>query len=243
MISRDEFAHPEFLTDAVWLNQHLSDPDLAIIDIGPEAGFLRGHVPGAVFLADNYERDPELGWVNTFPPERFAATCQGLGIGDDTLVVVYDNSQSLQAARFWWVLNYYGHTRVKVLDGGWRAWASGGFPVSFDLSHYAGNHQAGQPPTPVTFTPRIEPSLKCDLAEVQAGLQRSDTIIWDTRSYPEFSGQQDRGHQRRGHIAGAVHLEWFDLMDPATHRFKSPEEIRRRLAEGGFTPDKAVFAY
>lgn len=242
MTSRSEFAHPEFLTDAAWLSQHLDDPDLVIIDVGPEAGFQRGHVPGAVFLADNYERDPELGWVQTFPPERFAATCQGLGIGDDTLVVVYDNSQSLQAARFWWVLNYYGHSRVKVLDGGWRAWVSGEFPVSFALNSPL-DSQAGQPQTGVTFTPRTEPSLKCDLAEVRAGLEHGDTIIWDTRSYPEYTGQQDRGHQRRGHIAGAVHLEWFDLMDPATHKFKAPEEIRQRLAERGFTPDKAVFAY
>ena len=120
------------MADPTWLRDHLDDSNLVIVDLDAEAGYLRGHIPGAVFLDNNYERNPETGWVDTMPPERFAAVCQGLGIGDDTLVVAYDNNMSLQAARFWWTLSYNGHTNVKVLDGGWRGWVAGGGAIAFD---------------------------------------------------------------------------------------------------------------
>ena len=85
--------------------------------------------------------------------------------------------------------------------------------------------------------------MKGELEEVKAACTLSDAVIWDTRSLPEYSGQLDRGNRHRGHIAGAVNLEWFDLMDRETHRLKSPSEIRLLLANQGITPDKAVFAY
>ena len=71
------------------------------------------------------------------PPERFAAVCQSLGIGDDTLVVAYDNNMSLHAARFWWTQSYYGHRNVKVLDGGWRGWVSEGGAVALTAARHA----------------------------------------------------------------------------------------------------------
>ena len=70
------FTHPEYLADPGWLQAHLSNPNLVVVDLDAEAGYLRGHIPGAVHLANNYERNPETGWVNTQPPERFAATCK-----------------------------------------------------------------------------------------------------------------------------------------------------------------------
>ena len=143
-------AHPGYLVDPNWGHSHLDDSGVVIVDIDTQVGYSRGHIPGAGILPDNYERDPETGLVHTFPPERFAATCGALGIGDDTTVVVYDNNMSLSAARFWWVLNYNGHQNGKVLDGGWRRWASEGNPVSFDPPGLNQN---------AAFTPRNEESL------------------------------------------------------------------------------------
>ena len=104
MTIENEFANTEYLADPAWLQAHRNDPDLVIVDLDAEAGYLRGHIPGALFLDNNYERNPETGWVDTMPPDRFAAVCQALGIGDDTLVVACDNNMSLHAARFWWTL-------------------------------------------------------------------------------------------------------------------------------------------
>ena len=137
MTTAEGFAHPEYLVDAQWVAAHLDDPNLVVLDGDVEAGYLRGHIPGAVLVPDNYAKDPDTGRVHILAPDKFARFCENLGIGDDTLVVTYDNNQSLYAARLWWCLNYYGHTNVKVLDGGWRAGstaairsASTGLPAS-----------------------------------------------------------------------------------------------------------------
>ena len=231
----DGLAHPEYLISPAELQSGLTAPDLVVVDLDSAAGYQRGHIPGAAHLADSYERNPATGWVNTLPPERFAAVCQGLGIGDNTAVVAYDNNLSLYAARFWWTLRYYGHSQVRVLDGGWRAWVAAGGPVSF-----------APPPAvaaDVPFTPQVDPSLSVDLPAVRSGCDLDDTVIWDTRSAGEFAGTVNRGNKRAGHIAGAIHLDWLDLMDRDTHRFKPAAELRQILNAKGITADKAVFAY
>jgi len=227
-------AHPEYLVDPAWVQSHWEDTDVVVLDIDTEAGYSRGHIPGSVMLLDNYERNPETGLVHTFPPERFAATCQTLGIGDDTAVVVYDNNMSLSAARFWWVMNYNGHPNVKVLDGGWRRWACESWPVSFDRAVINQD---------VIFTPNIDKSLIVEMEEVLAGCSLPEVVNWDTRTSGEYDGTVNRRDQRKGHVAGAAHLEWSDLMNRDTHRFKSRQEMRFILDSHGITPDKAIFAY
>ena len=228
------FAHPEYLVDAEWVAGHLDDPDVVVVDGDVEAGYLRGHIPGAVLVPDNYEKDPDTGRVHILPPDKFAAMCQNLGIGDATLVVAYDNNQSLYAARLWWALNYYGHTNVKVLDGGWRRWVAEGRPIDF-------NRPA--PRAGAAFTPQIDDSLMVKVDELKEACSLSDSLIWDVRSDGEYTGANDRGNKRAGHIPGAVHLEWFNVMERDSHRFKPAEEIRQMLNAKGITPDKAVFAY
>ena len=228
------FAHPEYLVDPAWVQSHWEDADVVVLDIDTEAGYSRGHIPGSVMLLDNYERNPETGLVHTFPPERFAATCQTLGIGDDTAVGVYDNNMSLSAARFWWVMNYNGHPNVKVLDGGWRRWACESWPVSFDRAVINQD---------VIFTPNIDKSLIVEMEEVLAGCSLPEVVNWDTRTSGEYDGTVNRRDQRKGHVAGAAHLEWSDLMNRDTHRFKSRQEMRFILDSHGITPDKAIFAY
>lgn len=234
MTTAEGFAHPEFLVDADWVAAHLDDPNVVVVDGDVEAGYLRGHIPGAVLVPDNYEKDPATGRVHILPPEGFAAMCQNLGIGDDTLVVAYDNNQSLYAARLWWALNYYGHSNVKVLDGGWRQWVVEGRPVSFDHP---------PPRSGATFTPRADESIMVKVDELKAACALSDALILDVRSDGEYTGANDRGNQRAGHIPGAVHLEWFNVMERDSHRFKPAAEIRQLLNQHGITPDKAVFAY
>ena len=59
----------------------------------------------------------------------------------------------------------------------------------------------------------------------------------------EYDGTVNRRNRRKGHVAGAVHLQWSDLMEADTHRFKPPQELQRILGEVGITPDKAIYAY
>jgi thiosulfate/3-mercaptopyruvate sulfurtransferase len=228
------YAHPEFLTDAEWVDAHRNDPNVVVVDTDVDAAYNRAHIPGAMIVADNFEKDPDTGRVHILAPEKFAAMCQGLGIGDDTLVVTYDNSQSLYAGRLWWALNYYGHTNVKVLNGGWRRWVSEGRPVEATRP---------SPGTGVTFTPKANEAIMCRMNELKATYNNPDVVVWDVRTDGEWDGTADRGNKRNGHVPGAVHLEWFNMMERDTHQFKPASEIRRILSEHGITSDKTVHSY
>ena len=79
--------------------------------------------------------------------------------------------------------------------------------------------------------------------ELKAACSLDDVVVWDVRSDGEYDGSSSRGNKRVGHVPGAVHLEWFNVMDRETQCFKPADEVRRMLTEKGITPDKAVYAY
>ena len=229
----DSYTHPEYLADAAWVDAHKSDKDVVIVDCEIEAAFARGHIPGAVLVPDNYEKDPDSGRLFLMQPDQFKGMCEGLGIGDNTLVIAYDHSRSLTAARLWWALNTYGHTNVKILNGGWRAWISHGGAVDFGRTSIK----------PVTFTPKRDDSKLATAADLRQACELGEAVIWDVRSDGEWDGSNSRGNKRVGHVPGAVHLEWFNLIDAETNEFKSAADIRSILTEHGITPDKNVYTY
>ena len=232
-MATESYAHPEFLVDAAWVDAHKGDANVVIVDCEVVAAFARGHIPGAVLVPDNYEKDPDSGRVLLMNPEQFKAMCEGLGIGNDTLVIAYDHSRSLTAARLWWALNTYGHTNVKILNGGWRAWIAYGGAVDF----------AKASPESATFTPQHDDSMLVTVDELKQVCEVGGSVIWDLRSDGEWDGSNNRANKRGGHVPGAVHLEWYNLMDSETNEFKPAEEIRRLLTEHGITPDKNVYTY
>ena len=233
-MAQEGYTHPEYLVDAEWVDAHKDDANVVVVDTDVEPAYSRGHIPGAVMVPDNYEKNPDTGRVHIMSPDQFAAMCQRLGIGDDTQVITYDNSQSLYAARLWWALNYYGHANVKILDGGWRRWVTEGRQVDLTRPRAA---------TGVTFTPKANEAIMCRMDELKENYNRPDVAVWDVRSDGEWEGTNSRGNKRVGHIPGAIHLEWFNVMDRETHRFKPAGEIRSILTGLGITPDKTVYSY
>ncbi|MBC7870012.1 MAG: sulfurtransferase, partial [Chitinophagaceae bacterium] len=138
------------IVSTAWLAEHLNDDNLRIIDIrghvapptdphphyfAHRADYDQSHLPGAVFV--DWVRDitdpasPNGTQIAT--PEAYAAFMSSLGIGDDTLVVAYDDAGAMFAARMWWTLNYYGHDKVVILDGGWQKWISEDRPVTTEI--------------------------------------------------------------------------------------------------------------
>ena len=228
------YAFPEYLADTEWLAAHLDDPRLRIVDTDVEAAYQRGHVPGAVLVPDNYEKDPSTGRVHILPAAEFGQLMESLGIGDATTVVTYDNSRSLYAGRLWWALRYYGHEGVKVLNGGWRKWASEGNPISIEPAE---DRRAAK------FTPKPDPSLIVTTEELKGTYDKEGTLVWDVRSREEYTGENRRHNRRPGHIPGATHLEWLEMIDAKSHAFKPAEEMRRILESRGITPDKEVVAH
>ncbi len=227
------YAHPELLAETEWLATHMNDAGLRIVDCeGPDA-YGRAHILGAVTIGANDFIKGSDG-VHVMPPGEFAEMMGGLGIGNDTLVVAYDGHFSRNAARLWWVLNYYGHSNVKVLNGGWRKWIAEGRPISDRASSVQ----------KTTFKPRVQPSLMVTAEGLKAAIGKRGTVIWDVRSRDEYTGANDRGNKYSGHVPGACHLEWLEAIDTqGLATFKPAEAIRAMLAEKGITPEKQVYTY
>lgn len=234
MVDQQRYVHPEYLVETDWLANHLSDDNLIIVDTDVAPAYQRGHIPGAALIPDNYEKDPSTNRVHILPADKFAEMMESLGIGDDTLVIAYDNSRSLYAGRLWWALHYYGHTAVKVLNGGWKKWVTEGRPTSI---------AEPQPPRAAKFTPRTDPSLIVDTEELKEAYGKPDVTVWDVQTRGEYTGETTRNNKRPGHIPGAVHLEWSEMMDEATHTFKPASEIQRLLEANGITTQHEVFSH
>src|SRR5712691_8974353 len=123
------YAHPEQLVETDWVAAHGADANVRIVDMR-QNGYADGHVPGAVYVSPVAIRDAKA--PPTFLPTAaaFEQMMAALGISDATRVVVYDERGGIYAARLWWILNYYGHAHVALMNGGWVKWTAEQRPAS-----------------------------------------------------------------------------------------------------------------
>ncbi len=221
------------LVEVDWLRERLDDRNLRIVDCDPPDAYKRAHIAGAIGVEDNWFKDPnDRRYV--MKPEQFAATMSALGIGDETDVLAYDGAGNHYAARLWWCLAYYGHSRVWLLNGGWQQWFGNGLPVSIERTS----------PPPGRFTPRANESLRASAEDVLRAISRDDAVILDVRSDDEWLGKNDRGNKRAGHIPGAVHVEWLNnVTADELQRVKNSEELRAMYEAAGVTPDKEIVVH
>ncbi|MFN3647831.1 MAG: sulfurtransferase [Gemmobacter sp.] len=219
------------LVSAEWLAERLHRPGLVIVDTRKGDGHASAHIPGARKLA----LDPHLhhpGRVED--PQVFAAEMVRLGIGPDTDIIAYDDGNNLFAARLWWVLHYHGHTRARVLDGGWDGWVAAGLPVT----------DASAPePDPGAFVPRLVAALLAETADMRAAMHNPHALILDVRGEAEWMRQEPKEISMAGHVPGARHLVWTDVIDPATHRFRPVDDLRTRFAAVGLRPTSEIITY
>jgi thiosulfate/3-mercaptopyruvate sulfurtransferase len=234
------YAQPELLVETDWLAERLDDPHLRLVDCDPLEVFRRAHIKNALGIpVHHYIKQPEYtvdprAYPLVAPPDTMKALMERMGIGDDNLVVAYDSFGCLWAARLWWVLCYYGHTNVKVLNGGWKKWFDEGRPVSID--------RPSLPPS--TFTPRPNPDVLCTLDYGRANVGNADVVFLDVRSDEEWDGSNNRGNKRAGRIPGAVHLEWLNFVTADKYQtIKPAHELRAMLEAVGATPDKEIVTY
>ncbi len=226
---------PSFV-DSGWLQSRLDFPGLRIVQVGGENHYTRMHVPGAVFVAY-----PEFVTQRDGIPglradaEVLASLFSRLGIGQDSTVVAYDVTGGMDASRFVWSLMSMGHTGgAVVLDGGLGVWVQEQRPVESQTQEI----------TPVSFmlAPNVE--FEADREEVLAVIEKGgEAILLDTRTRNEYVGQTLRGP--RGHLRGAVHLDWIEtLMARHNPRLQPQDAIRARLAAIGITdPEREVIVY
>jgi thiosulfate/3-mercaptopyruvate sulfurtransferase len=229
-------AGSDLLVSTAWLADHLEGAgrDFALIDAGEAVAYRRAHIPGAVGLPHPYlKANDDPGHV--MPPAEFEELAGSLGISDQTPVVIYDDNASLHAARVWWVFQLYGHSDVRVVDGGFNAWLDEGRPLTSLVPR----------PSRATCTARVDAGAACDLDELTRAVDgAAPPQIWDLRSDGEWTGAELRGNARGGHVPGARHLEWRQLMQgPPARRFRPLEEIEALLRDAGIDPNAPTVTY
>lgn len=225
--------HPLLVT-TTWLADRLDDDAFVLIDCGEPLAYRRVHIPGAVGVPHPYLKAAEDP-LHVLSADEFERFVRAAGISSGTPVILYDDNASLHAARVWWVFDLYGHTQVRVLDGGFNAWLDEGWPLTSQLPH----------PEPGDLTAHLDDRCLCRIDELTAALDGgSPPQIWDTRSDAEWTGENDRGNRRAGHVPGAHHLEWSRLMEgPPARRFRPLDEIRRQLVDAGIHPEAETVTY
>ncbi len=230
----------EVTVSTEWLATHLGDPDLRVADVrgkvlppGSKPRYLAkrvdydaAHVSGAVFI--DWTRDivdpADPVPMQIAQPGPFAAKMAELGIGARTLVVAYDDYDHIFAGRFAWALRYYGHDRVRVLDGGWARWVAESRP-----SHSAPPKMSAPSEA---FVATARPALRRTADEVARSLGRSDVLLIDARPAEQYAGAVSAA-TRSGHIPGAFNVPYARLVDPATGRFLDAPALARAFQESG----------
>jgi thiosulfate/3-mercaptopyruvate sulfurtransferase len=203
-----------------------------VLDLRAPEFYSNGHIPGArsldIFGISLIDTRPE-------PLAAFLWIIDHLigakGVSSDSRVVVYDAMSGERAARLFWFLEFFGHRKVHMLDGGFTAWVKAGLPTT----------QAAEPATRGNFRGRPQRDLLATADDILERLNQPDTAIVDARSEAENQGTLVRS-KRGGRIPGAVHMEWKENLNP-DGTFKSAEALRNQYAALGVTPDREVIPY
>lgn len=232
---------PGPLVGVEWLRDHARDPALRIADVrwslaGPPGRerHAAGHLPGAVFLDAQAELSSPGEGPGRHPvpsAAKLARVLGAAGIGDEHVVVAYDDDGGSIAARLWWLYRHYGHDgRAAVLDGGIGAWTEAGLPLVTEPPSYA----------PATWTPGPARDDRVGTAEVAAMLG-GPSLLLDARAGERYRGETEPVDPRAGHIPGARSAPWAANLGDGG-RFLEPDALRARYAALG-AADRPVVAY
>jgi thiosulfate/3-mercaptopyruvate sulfurtransferase len=233
----------EPLVSTQWLGDHLSSPDVRIVDASwylasagrdAKAEYRESHIPGAVFFDIDEISDTSSSYPHMLPPpEKFASRVKKLGLGDGNRVVVYDGAGIFSAARVWWMFRAMGKNEVSVLDGGLPKWKAEGRPLDDMPSVTKERH----------FTPRPNHLIIRSIDQVAANLKSGKEQIVDARSPARFHAQEPepRPGVRGGHIPGSKNLHYTRLLnDDGTMR--KGEALAAAFREAGVDTAKPVVA-
>jgi thiosulfate/3-mercaptopyruvate sulfurtransferase len=226
------YAHPEQIVDTAWVAAHGSDANVRIVDMR-QSGYAEGHVPGAVYLAPVAIRDAKNPPTFLLTPQAFEELMAKLGISEATRVIAYDERGGIYAARLWWILNYFGHSNVALMNGGWLKWSAEHRPTSADAPAV----------TPAKFTAKPQPRWVATASDVVDAIDKPGVKIVDARTTAEIEGKDLRGIKRGGFISSSIPVYWEDLLDPQTKTFKSADELRQIYESRGIVPSDEVIAY
>jgi thiosulfate/3-mercaptopyruvate sulfurtransferase len=233
------YANPQLLITAAELNDRLpsilesANPTRPLLlDVRPAEAFAMGHVPGAIhfdlFGLSLNDTDPApLRSFLSMIEHLFAAR----GVSNERAVIVYDDRSGERAARAFWFLEFFGHPSVRVLDGGFGAWARAGFEVT-TVAHA---------PVATEWHGTRRADILATWKDVLDRIDQPGAVIVDARTDGEYCGTTVRA-TRGGAIPGAVHIEWLNNLGE-DGAFKSAVDLRAMYESAGVSASKEVVSY
>jgi thiosulfate/3-mercaptopyruvate sulfurtransferase len=246
------FENPQYLVETEWLEMHLTDPDLRILDCtifsdtdkrwphlesGRDA-WAQVHIPGSGFadlMSDLSDRNSPLPFMMP-PATQFAEAMSRYGVGDGTRVVLYEASRNMLAnmwaARVWWMLRAFGFDQAAVLNGGWHKWTMEGRPISTYPCRYP----------PARFTVRPRPEIIADKRDVLAAIGNSGTCLLNALLAEEHAGTKAY-YGRPGRIPSSVNVPAMAIVDPVTHAYLPAAQLRATFAAVGALNCGRVITY
>jgi thiosulfate/3-mercaptopyruvate sulfurtransferase len=234
-----EYANPEALVETDWVEEHLDDPAIRLIEVDEDtSAYEKGHIPGSIGWDWNRDLHAEVGrdYVDRAGLSRLLARA---GVGDDTTVVLYGGNNNWFAAYAYWILKLRGFDRVRLVNGGRKKWELESRELTQDVPSYddTGYQVSG------TERPEIR-ALRDDVLG-KLGV----AALIDVRSPEEFRGEKlapdhlpQEQAQVPGHIPGAANVPWAKAAnDDGT--FRSADELRALYEDAGVTGQGEVIAY
>ncbi|MCL6577920.1 MAG: hypothetical protein K6T73_00850 [Candidatus Bathyarchaeota archaeon] len=207
------------------LEANLDNPYVRIVDVRPYDQYISGHIPNAVYLArEEIYMENNVG-VHIPSENQIVITMSNLGIEENTCAVLYDDSYGLWATWAFFVLQYYGHTNVYILDGGWTKWLHENREYSNDVPKVA---QAN-------FPAMLNSTKVVSKDWILNHLNDPSVMFLDARSHSEYVN---------GHIPRAVNIEWINSIDLENGGvWKSTDELADMFAQVGITKEKQIVTY
>ena len=227
----------DLLVSTDWLLKNINNENLIILDLDSREEYLSSHIPGSLNVIDNYYKTSLEDRTHVQNPDQITKTFSDLGISSDSVVVGYDRSACLYSFRLAWVLKYYGHSNVKVLDGGFPKWDFEGKDKESGDNHpeNTGNFIPKKPVNEI-FANRDE------LLEILE--KNKDIQIFDVRSDDERNGINLRGGKRGGYIPTSLHKEWVNFNTSGdVPILKTSDEILQITQSLGLDPNKPTITY
>lgn len=236
MAKNGEHAMTDPLVSPLWLETELRNPNLRILDASwhmpaaqrdPRAEFEAQRIQGAQFFDIDDISDQDTSLPHMLPaPDVFATAVSALGIGSDSIVVVYDVTGLSSAARAWWMFRVFGHDKVFVLDGGLPGWLRIGGPVESGPA---------QTPAPGVFKAHYRAALVRSVEDMRANLESGAEQVLDARAAGRFNATapEPRPGLRGGHIPGARNLPFGDILDPETKLMLTGDALGERFVAAG----------
>jgi len=210
------------------LRQTLGSKNLLLVDTRPFSSYAESHIPGAVNIDLM-----QFHWIDTSKQgiaqfnKQAKTLLSNIGVSKGKLVVFYDDVSGMSAARGVWLLLYFSHEKVAMLDGGMNGWKTQGFETETKTNPFVHSNFAG----------RADPKILADFTRIKSAIKKKKSVIVDARSKEEYDGSTIRA-ARAGHIPTAINIDWNDNLE--LDAFKSADKLAHMY---GIPRDAEVITY